>query len=104
MEENQSYVKNLKLLDNLLSKRMEFGQAKQEYINSIKEFCRDAISHVRIKFHENKMYVTFESWCPFDDKYLLKFCNEFGFLAPTVKIIELNGSFTIYKWEFIKIL
>lgn len=94
-----------KLLFNLLNKRKEFDVAKQEYINSIQEFCGDAISNIRINFQKNnKMYVTFESLCPFNDKYLLKFCNEFGFLAPTIEFKELAENFTVYNWKFIKIL
>ena len=50
------------------------------------------------------MYVNFESVCPFDDKYLLKFCNEFGFLAPKIEFKQLSDLLTVYKWEFIKIL
>ena len=92
------------LLWNMLNARTEFGKAKHEYINAIQEFCRNAIENIHISFHGNKMYVTFESWSPFDDGYLLKFCNEFGFLAPIAKFKELSDSFTIYKWEFIKIL
>lgn len=91
-------------LNNLLSARMEFGKAKQEYINCISDFLGDAVNYIHIKFHGNKMYVTFESFCPFDDKYLLKFCDEFGFLAPLIEFKELNRNLTVYKWEFIKIL
>ena len=97
-------IENAKLLNNLLSARTEFGKAKQEYINCISDFLGDAVNYIHINFHGNKMYVTFESWSPFDDGYLLKFCNEFGFLAPIAKFKELSDSFTIYKWEFIKIL
>jgi len=50
------------------------------------------------------MYMTFESFCPFDDKYLLKFCNEFGFLAPFIEFEELSKHITVYRWKFIKIL
>lgn len=92
------------LLAGMLDARTEFEKAKQEYINSIKEFCHDNIDHVRISFKGNKMYVTFESWSPFADRYLLKFCNEFGFLAPIVEFKELAECFTLYKWKFIKIL
>lgn len=91
-------------LNNLLSARMEFGKAKQEYKNAISDFLGDAAEYIHIKFHGNKMYVTFESFCPFSDKYLLKFCNEFGFLAPLIEFKELNEHLTVYKWEFIKIL
>ena len=93
-----------KLLNNLLSARMEFERAKQEYKNAIFDFLGDAVKYIHIKFHGNKMYLTFESFCSFDDKYLLKFCNEFGFLAPLIKFKELNKHLTVYKWEFIKIL
>ena len=94
-----------KLLFNSLNKRKEFDVAKQEYINSIQEFCGDAISNIRINFQRNnKMYVTFESFGPFNDKYLLKFCNEFGFLAPTIEFKELAANITVYNWKFIKIL
>lgn len=91
-------------LNNLLSARMEFAKAKQEYKDAIYQFLGDAVKHIHIKFHGNKMYVTFESFCSFSDKYLLKFCNEFGFLAPLIEFKELNRDITIYKWEFIKIL
>lgn len=91
-------------LNNLLSARMEFGKAKHEYINCIYDFLGDAVNYIHIKFHGNKMYITFESFCSFDDKYLLKFCNEFGFLAPICEFKELNEYLTRYKWEFIKIL
>lgn len=94
-----------KLLFNLLNKRKEFDVAKQEYINSIQEFFGDAISNIRINFQRNnKMYVTFELLCTFNDKYLLKFCNEFGFLAPTIEFEELSANITVYIWKFIKIL
>ena len=91
-------------LNNLLTKRMEFGKAKQEYKYAISDFLGGAAEYIHIQFHGNKMYVTFESFCPFDDKYLLKFCNEFGFLAPLIEFKELNEHLTVYKWEFIKIL
>lgn len=93
-----------KLLNNLLSARTEFGKAKQEYINCISDFLGDAVNYIHINFHGNKMYVTFESFCPFDDKYLLKFCNEFGFLAPLIEFQELHRDITVYSWKFIKIL
>lgn len=92
------------LLWNMLNARAEFGKAKHDYINAIQEFCGDAIENIHISFHGNKMYVTFESLTPFGDKYLLKFCNEFGFLAPIVEFKELAECFTVYKWKFIKIL
>ena len=104
MAEKQSVVNKSKLLNNLLTKRTEFGQAKQEYINAIIDFCGDMIDNVHLSFHGNKMYVTFESFTPFNDKYLLKFCNVFGFLALTTKVNQLSSSIIIYKWEFIKIL
>lgn len=91
-------------LNNLLSARTEFGKAKQEYKNAISDFLGDAPEYIHIKFHGNKMYLTFESFCSFDDKYLLKFCNEFGFLAPICEFKELNKYLTIYHWKFIKIL
>lgn len=93
-----------KLLNNLLSARMEFGKAKQEYKDAISDFLGDAVNYIHIKFHGNKMYVTFESFGSFSDKYLLKFCNEFGFLAPLIEFKELNRDITVYKWEFIKIV
>ena len=93
-----------KLLNNLLSARMEFEKAKQEYKNAIFDFLGDAVKYIHIKFHGNKMYLTFESFCSFNDKYLLKFCNEFGFLAPLIEFKELNEHLIVYKWEFIKIL
>lgn len=91
-------------LNNLLTIRMEFGKAKQEYINCISDFLGDAVNYIHIKFYGNKMYVTFESFGAFSDKYLLNFCNEFGFLAPVIEFKELNKYLTVYKWEFIKIL
>lgn len=91
-------------LNNLLSTRMEFERAKQEYKDAISDFLGDAVKYMHIKFHGNKMYVTFESFCSFSDKYLLKFCNEFGFLAPLIEFKELNEYITVYKWKFIKIL
>lgn len=93
-----------KLLNNLLSARTKFGKAKQEYKDAISDFLGDAVEYIHIKFHGNKMYVTFGSFCSFNDKYLLKFCNEFGFLAPVIEFKELNRDITVYKWEFIKIL
>lgn len=93
-----------KLLNNLLSARTEFGKAKHEYKNAISDFLGDGAEYIHIKFHGNKMYLTFESFCSFDDKYLLKFCNEFGFLTPLIEFKELSDHLTIYKWEFIKIL
>ena len=97
-------MSKIEKLNNLLTARTEFGKAKQEYINSIFDFLGDAVKYIHIKFHGDKMYVTFESFCPFDDKYLLKFCNEFGFLAPLIEFKELNSNITVYKWKFIKIL
>lgn len=91
-------------LNNLLSARMEFGKAKQEYKDTIHKFLGDEAKYIDINFHGNKMYLTFESFCPFDDKYLLKFCNEFGFLAPLIEFQELNRDITVYSWKFIKIL
>ena len=91
-------------LNNLLSARINFAKAKQEYKDVIYNFLGGAVEYMHIKFNGNKMYVTFESFCPFDDKYLLKFCNEFGFLAPICEFKELNEYLTIYKWKFIKIL
>ena len=91
-------------LNNLLSARIEFGKAKKEYKDAISDFLGDAVNYIHIKFHGNKMYLTFESFCSFSDKYLLKFCNEFGFLAPLIEFKELNRDITVYKWEFIKIL
>ena len=96
-------IENAKLLNNLLSARAEFGKAKQEYINCISDFLGDAVNYIHINFHGNKMYVTFESFCYFSDKYLLKFCNEFG-LAPLIEFKELDRNPTVYKWKFIKIL
>lgn len=92
------------LLNNMLSARIEFGKAKQEYKNCISDFLGDAVNYIHIKFHGNKMYVTFESFCSFSDKYLLKFCNEFGFLTPLIEFNELNENITVYRWKFIKIL
>ena len=97
-------IENAKLLNNLLSARTEFGKAKQEYKNAISDFLGDAVNYIHINFHGNKMYVTFESFCSFNDKYLLKFCNEFGFLAPVIEFKELNEHLTVYKWEFTKLL
>lgn len=94
------------LLNNMLNARMEFGKAKYDYINAIQEFWGHTIEDTHISFRGNKMYVTFRSWSPFDDKFLLKFCNEFTLLSPTVKIHQYtnNGWITSYHWEFIKIL
>lgn len=92
------------LLWNMLNARAEFGKAKHEYINSIQEFLGDAATNIRVSFYGNKMYITFESWCPFDDKFLLKFCNEFEILAPIMEFKELSASMTLYSWKFIKIL
>ena len=61
-------VTNQKLLNNMLSARTEFGIAKQKYKDVIYQFLGDAVSHIHIKFHGNKMYLTFESFCSFDDK------------------------------------
>ena len=91
-------------LSFLLYTREEFEKAKHEYINTIKEFCGDAIRNIHVSFQGNKMYVTFESWCPFADRYLLKFCNEFGFLAPIVEMEEFAETCILHKWEFVKIL
>lgn len=93
-----------KLLNNLLSARTEFGKAKQEYKDAISDFLGDAVKYIHINFHGNKMYVTFESFCPFDNKFLLKFCNEFGFLAPTMESQKLHRNIIVYSWKFIKIL
>ena len=94
------------LLSNMLNARAEFRKAKYDYINAIQEFCGDAIEHIDISFHGNKMYVTFMSWGPFDDKFLLKFCNEFCLLSPIIKIHQYTnaGCLTSYEWKFIKIL
>lgn len=92
------------LLWNMLNARAEFGKAKHDYINAIQEFCGDAIKDIHISFHGNKMYVTFMSWCPFDDKFLLKFCDEFGLLSPIMEFKNLGELTTIYNWKFIKIL
>ena len=92
------------LLSNMLNTRIEFEKAKYEYINAIKEFCGGSVRNINISFYENKMYVTFESWCPFNDRYLLKFCNEFGFLAPIVEMEELAETCILHNWRFIKIL
>lgn len=95
------------LLNNMLNARAEFGKTKHEYINAIQEFCGDAIEGIDISFRGNKMYINFESWCSLDDKFLSKFCNEFGlFEFPTVEIHQYtnNGWIISYNWEFIKIL
>lgn len=94
------------LIQNMLNARAEFGKAKHEYINAIQEFWGNAIENIHISFHGNKIYITFFSWFSLDDKFLLKFCNEFGLLSPTVKIHQYtnNGWITSYEWEFIKIL
>ena len=92
------------LLGNMLNAKTEFEKAKHEYINAIQEFYGNAIENIHISFHRNKMYITFNSWDSLDDRYLLKFCNKFGFLAPTVKFEELSENFIIYEWKFIKIL
>ena len=84
-------------LNNLLSARIEFAKAKQEYKDTIYKFLGDAAKYIDIIFDRNKMYLIFESVCPFDDKYLLKFCNEFGFLAPICEFEELSEYTTIYK-------
>ena len=90
----------------MLNARAEFGKAKYEYINAIQKFWGHTIENTYISFNGNKMYINFESWCSLDDKFLLKFCNEFGLLSPTVKIHQYtnNGWITNYRWEFIKIL
>ncbi len=99
-----STINNSVLLNDLLEKRTAFAQAKQEYINAIKDFLGNAIDYVHISFKRNRLYVSFESFATFDDKYLLSFCDEFGFLAPMVKIEHLQGSISLYKWEFIKLM
>ena len=106
MIEQQFISENGRFLSNLLAKRTAFAEAKQEYIHSIEHFCGNQIENVRIKFYGNKMYVTFESWVPFDDKFLLKFCNEFDLLSPTIEVHQYTntGLITSYKWKFIKIL
>ena len=100
-------TENLNLLiQNVLNARAEFGKAKQEYINTIQDFWGDAIENIHIHFHGNKIYITFISWCSLDDKFLLRFCNEFGLLSPTIKIHQYTnaGWLTSYEWKFIKIL
>lgn len=93
-----------KLLNNLLSARTDFAKAKQEYKDAIYKFLGDGVKFININFHGNKMYVTFESFCSFNNKYLLKLCNEFGFSAPLIEFKELNRDIPVYRWEFIKIL
>lgn len=95
------------LLNNMLNAKIEFGKAKYDYINAIQEFWGHTIDNTYISFNGNKMYINFESWCCLDDKFVLKFCNEFGlFEFPTVEIHQYtnNGWITSYHWEFIKIL
>ena len=91
-------------LCKLLNARKGYDNAKKEYIAVIQDFLGDAASNINIKFKRNKMYLTFESFCPFDNKYLLKFCNEFGLLSPIMEVKELSPNFTLYYWKFIKIL
>lgn len=89
---------------NVLKTRKEYAQAKQEYIHQIQDFLENEPKHIKISFNGNKMYLTFDSIIPFDDRDLLKFCNEFGFLAPLIEFKELSERITWYKWKFIKII
>ena len=95
---------NNKVLSELLLAREDYNQKEKEYIKLIEDYCFNQIEHTRVEFNKNKMYVTFESWSPMSDRFMLKFCNEFGFLSPIIEFKELSETITIYKFKFIKII
>ena len=95
---------NNKALSELILARENYNQKEKEYIKLIEDYCYNQIENTRVKFNKNKMYVTFESWSYMSDKFMLKFCNEFGFLSPIIEFKELSETFTIYKFKFIKII
>ena len=89
--------------NQFIKARKEYQTLKKEYIKSIEEYCHNDINHTKITFKGNKMGVTFESFAMMSDKFMLKFCNEFGFLAPIIEYKDLGNDWILYKYKFIKI-
>ena len=91
------------LISQLINVRNEYKEIEKKYIESIEEFCHNSIENTHITFKRNKMYVTFESFAMMTDKFMLKFCIEFGFLSPIIEYHNLGGV-VIHEYKFIKII
>ena len=103
------------LFSNMMNAREEYLELKKKYLDSISDYCFGVIAHPNIIFKGNKMYVKFEAFTDMSPRFMLDFCNEFGFLAPLIEIKNIDGDidsfgtlqnryFTIYEYKFIKIL
>ena len=79
---------------------------EEMYINEIKSFFNDAISHINFPFslipQKINPVLTFITYEEIPPRLMYKFCEEFDFYAPTVKYVELSSVSGVREYKFVK--